>query len=259
MLSLEIKKLLLRSIPSTITVDGHQFAINRTIGSTPLNTLTLPTINLKFIGEGTPYYRSFDDEHIMNDTVNTYKNTYVCTLRYTIAATDTVISTTQSIKYLDGVNTYPIERVPVLDITNITGYEKNIDYRLNASHESITWIGDTPAVNANFTVEYDWIDSGLYIVSQFTEYLMKDVQGRVFDLLKPYGINMIGSKGGQDLSDIITNDALNAFSFDITITYPFTWTTTITTEDASIAESIDLNLYINEINAGTISTTNNEE
>jgi len=252
MLSLDVKKLLLRAIPPNISVDGYSFPICRTLGPTPLNTLTLPTVNLKVIGEGTPYYRSFDDNHTMNNSINTYKNTYVCTLRYTIASTDTVIPTTQSIQYVTGTNIYPLDGVPCLDITDIATYTKNTDYQLNVTRDAIEWIGNTPANDTTFIVEYNWVDSGMYITHQLTEYLMKDIHGRIFDMLKPYGIDMIDSKGVVDISDIYANDALSAYSFDIVITYPFTWTTSVSSEDAVVAESIALTLFVNEINAGVI-------
>jgi len=254
MLNLDVKKLLIREMPSSLTIDGHVFTIKKTTGSTPLNELTLPTINLKFIGEGTPYYRSFDDDHIINDTLNQYQHTCVCTLRFTIAASDSIISASDSIKYLSGTNSYTLQRVPVLDITSVTGFVKDTDYQLSADRTAIEWIGTTPTVNANFTVNYQWINSGFYISHQILDYIMKDINGRVFNLLTPYGINVINYKGAVDLSDIYTNDALSAFSFDIVITYPFTWTTLI--ENSEIAETIELDLYVDEINAGTITVTN---
>ena len=253
MLNLNVKKLLVREMPSTLTIDGHVFTINRTLGSTPLNNLSLPTVNLKFIGEGTPWYRSFDDEHTMNDTYNVFKHIYVCTLRYTVAAADTTISDTQSIKYLSGINTYAIARVPVKDITNIATFDKNVDYRLSLDRESVEWIDHTPAVNSNFTVEYDWIDSGLYISHQLIDYLMKDVHGRVFDLLRPYGIDVIDSKSVIDLSEIYANDALSAFSFDIIITYPYTWTTTLA--DEYLADSVALSLLLENLDSDTLVET----
>jgi hypothetical protein len=253
MLNLDVKKLLLREIPSTLAIDGHSFTILRTFGSTPLNSLTLPTVNLKVIGEGTPFYRSFDDGHVFNNSLNIYQNTYTCTLRYTVAATDKVISASQSIKYLNGVNSYVLAGVPVKDIVSIPTFVKDVDYRLNNDRDEIEWIGNKPSANANFTVTYNWINSGLYISHQLLDYLMKDVRGRVFDLLSTYKINVVKSKGVVDISDIYANDALSAFSFDIVITYPFTWTTSILSEDAVTATQIDLDLYVNEINVGTIS------
>lgn len=252
MLNLDVKKLLLRELPASLTIDGYTFSIKRTIGSTPLNELSLPTVNLKFIGEGTPYYRSFDDGHMYNDTMNTYQHTYTCSLRFTVAATDATINTSSSIKYISGTNSYTLPRVPVVDIIGVTGYVKNTDYRLSTDRTSIEWIGTTPANNATFVVEYTWINSGFYIANQLVDYIMQDVNGRVFDLLRPYGINIINSKGITDLSNIYTNDSLSAFSFDIVVTYPFTWSISISSEDSVLAESIILDLYVNEINTGTI-------
>jgi hypothetical protein len=256
MLNLDVKKLLLRELPSSLTLDGHSFTIKRTIGSTPLNELSLPTINIKFIGEGAPYYRSFDDGHVYNDTLNKYRHTYTCSLRFTCAAIDTIITTSESIKYVEGTSKYALARVPILDITSITGFVKNTDYRLSSDRTMVEWIGTTPANNITFTIEYTWINSGFYIANQMIDYIMQDVNGRVFDLLRPYGINIINSKGIVDLSDIYTNDALSAFSFDIIITYPFAWSTSIASDDATLAETIILDLYVNEINTGTIVTIN---
>jgi len=258
MLNTDIKKLLLSVTPSNLTIDGHTFTITKTLGSVPLNELTLPTINIKFIGEGTPSYRSMDDGAIITDNVTSYVNTDMCTIRYTVAASDVVIETTETITYKTGTDIYQLHRVPSIDILSVGTFIKNTDYKLSTDHTSIQWIGSKPANNVPFTVRYTWSNSGYYISNQLIEYLAKDIRGRIFDLIKVYGINIIDFKGLKDISDIYVSDVFNAFTFDFIITYPFTWTTTISDLDAIIANTFTFDLIMNNINIDTISYTKGE-
>ncbi len=252
MLDINIKKLLISSIPSNISIDGYSFPIKKTLGSVPLNKLELPTVNIKFINEGDLYYRSIDDCCNIVDTTTTFNNINTCVVRYTVASTDVVINTSNPITYKTGTDIYTIPRVPVIDIIKVGSYIKNIDYKLSDDHTSIIWIGNKPSDNTIFNIEYKWINSGYYISNQLVSYLIKDFKGRIFNLIRDYGINIIDCKGVKDISDIYTSDSFNAFSFDFTITYPFTWSTTISEEDAVISDTFTFDLIVNDINVDKI-------
>lgn len=220
----------------------------------PLNKLTLPTININFI-ENTPYYRSLDDGVQTIDNGLKYNIVNSGIIRYTVGASNVIADTTETIKYITGTNLYTLHRVPVIDINNVGTYIKNIDYRLRPDHASIEWIGSKPSNNSNFIVNYKWVNSGYNVVHQLMDYLMKDVRGRVFNLFKDYNVNIIDFKPVVDISDIYASDAFNAFSFDFIITYPFTWNTILSDEDAVIANTFTFNLIVNNIDVDTISYT----
>lgn len=253
MVDTDVKKLLVSSIPSSVIIDGHSFPIKKTLGSVPLNKLELPTINIKFINDGELYYRSIDDccTTDINHNAN-FCNINSCVIRYTVAATDVVIDTSENITYKSGINSYNIKYVPAIDITEIGSYVKNTDYKLSTDHTSVEWIGNKPSNNTTFNIKYKWIDSGYYISDQLITYLIKDVKGRVFNLVKDYGINIIACKAVKDISDIYVSDSFNVFSFDVVITYPFTWNTTISEEDAITANKFTFDLIINNIEIDTI-------
>lgn len=253
-LNLNFKKLLLAEIPSSITIDGHTLPIEKTIGSVPLNKLTLPTINVNFI-ENAPYYRSIDDGAVIIDGGFKYNIVNSGIIRYTVGASSVTADTSTTMIYKTGTDLYTLPRVPVVNINNIGTYVKNIDYRLRSDHASIEWIGNKPANNASFVVNYKWVNDGYFISHQLIDYLMKDVRGRVFNLITNYNVNIIDFKSVVDISDIYVSDAFNAFSFDFIITYPFTWTSTISDEDAIIANTFTFNLIVNDIDVDTISYT----
>lgn len=253
MLSINIKQIMFSEIPSNLTIDGFSFPIKKTLGSIPLNKLSLPTINIRFIDDGNKYYRSIDDCVSSIDTTTNFVNVNSCILRYTVASTDVIIDAEDSITYKTGTDIYQLQRVPSIDIDSVGAYVKNIDYKLSSDHTSIQWIGSRPANNSIFNVKYKWVDSGYYVASQIAEYLIKDFRGRIFDILKSYGINIIDVHGVKDISDIYVDDSFNAFYFDFVITYPFTWSTTISDEDAITANNFDFDLILNNINIETIS------
>lgn len=253
MLDVDIKNILFSETPSNITIDGYNFSINKTSGSIPLNKLSLPTINIKFINDGNPYYNSIDDYTNIIDTTTNSTNIESCILRYTVAAIDTVIETEENITYKNGITTYQLQRAPTIDIISVGSYVKNVDYKLSQDHASIQWIGNTPANNSIFNVKYKWIDSGYYISQQIAEFLIKDFKGRIFNLIRNYDINIVDFKAIKDISDIYVDEAFHAFYFDFVITYPFTWTTTISDEDAVTADNFDFDLIINNVEIETIS------
>jgi hypothetical protein len=257
MLNLDVKKLFVASsIPSSLTIDGYSYPIRRTLGSTPIDKLILPTVNVRFFNEDTPYYRSIDDGCKIVDNISTFTNINACTVRYTVATEDFTTTASQSIKYVTGTDVYEILNKPVIDIVSIGTFVKNTDYKLSNDHTSIEWIGNKPSNNSTFNVNYKWTNSGYFINHQLTDYLIKYIKGNFLKTLNGYGIGIVDFKGVKDISDVYGSDVLNVFAFDFIITYPFEWNITLTDEDAVIANTITFDLYANGTNIDTISYHN---
>jgi hypothetical protein len=191
---------------------------------------------------------------LLDETTNqiTSKNTSSCIIRYKVGAIDITLTASERITFEQGTNTYKLTRVPILKINSIDSFIENVDYVLDDTRDSITWIGNKPSDNSVFIVNYDWINSGYFISHQILKYLIEDFNGRIFRILNQYGIDVIDSKGVEDISQIYTNDAFSVLVYEFTITYPFTWTTTLSVEDTVIADNIIIDLYLNEIDCGTV-------
>lgn len=255
MLDYTVKKLLYDYIPSNVSIDNNLISITKTFDKTPLNKTILPYVNIKFINEDTDFVRSMDDLISFSDETTSYTSIKMCTIRYTIASTNVNITSTDTIKYITGTNVYQLKNNPVIDVNNVGSYVKNVDYKLSNDHTSIEWLKNYPSNNTSITPNYQWTQLGYYITHQLTDYIMKDVCGRVDNLLTKYNVNIVDVKPVQDISEIYVSDPFTVFTFDVIITYPFKWSITISEEDAIIANTFIFDLYCNNKYINTISYT----
>lgn len=251
MLPTEVKKLLVKSVPSTISLDGSTFEIQKSFGKAPLNTIISPSINLSIVSEGKRYYRSMDDSRNQISNVITESDVRTAILQYKVGASGKQLTASDTITKT-AATLYSLSKTPVVDITNINNFEKNLDYRLLDDHETLSWLAPGPALNSTYVVDYNWIEDGYWIAYGIADYLIKDILANMRPVLDPYGIDVFKVGNVVDLSAIYADEAFSACSFDVQLNYPYSWTRTLTEEEAVTLESIALDLIINGHVAGTI-------
>lgn len=251
MLPAQVKKLLVKSIPSTVVVDGSTFQLQRSFGKAALNTVVSPTLNLSIISENKRYYRSIDDGYTKNGDTITESDIRTAVLQYKIGASTTKLTTSDTLKKTTAT-LYTLPKPPVANINSIGSFVKNIDYCLLEDHETLSWLKSGPALNSNFTVNYDWIEDGYWIAYGIADYMIKDILANMRSVLIPYDIDVFKVGNVVDLSAIYADETFSACSFDVQLVYPYSWTRTFSEEDAVTLESIALDLHINDYDAGTI-------
>lgn len=251
MLPIPVKKLLVRSIPSSIILDGSTFQLQKSFGKAALNTVVSPTINFSIISEGKRQYRSIDDNYTKTGDVVTESDIRTAILQYKIGASCITRNAIDTIKKTD-TTLYQFPKVPVVNINSIESFIKNIDYCLLEDHETLSWLTPGPALNSNFTVNYDWIEDGYWIAYGIADYMIQDILANMRSILAPYGINVFKVGDIVDLSTIYADEAFSACSFDVQLIYPYSWTHTPREEDAVTLESIALDLFVNDYDVGII-------
>lgn len=251
MLPIQTKKALINAIPSSIVVDGSTYQLQRTFGKASLNDIVSPTINIAIISDGKRYSRSIDDCTVITDTTVTGSDLRTAIVRYTIGATVQKLTRTETIKKTNS-SLYKLAHTPVLDITSIGSYVKGVDYKLENDHETLNWLKTGPAINTNFSVNYEYVEDGYWIVYGIADYLMQDILASLNSTLRQYNADVVKVGDIVDLSAIYTNDTLSVCVFDVQLVYPYKWTRAATEEDGVAIESIDVDLYVNDDFAGTI-------
>lgn len=254
MLKPTIRKLIIDQVPESVSVNGHSVTVNKTVGSVPLNPLSVPAVNIKFVAEGTPYYRSIDDQaDIVNDVLKE-QDVRSVVVRYTVGAKDEVVTSSETFVYSTLQTAYTLSNVPVNQIKSVGSYVNGTDYKLSPNRDSIIWLKQLTN-NTTFTVTYEWLDSGFFVCSELINFLIKNTFGEFRHILAKNGVNVLRSTGIIDLSDIYANDALSACSCDIVLTYTYSWSRALTEEDGSLLDSIELDVYMNENLVDTIVVT----
>lgn len=238
MLPVAVKKLLFNSIPTSFDVDGNTHSPKKTRGKFVLGEYSSPTINIAFIGDGTPYYTSIGDfEEIQNDTlVNRDVRTTIA--RYKVGANNTQANSTETITHSNGTTTYPLYHTPAIKINSIGPFVKGTDY--NLANSEIEWIGSTPGDSEEFTVDYDYIEDGYWLTSSITDLLMKDILANLPKTLAEYKVDVQSVSRAHDISAIYSDEQVSALTFDVQLVYNYSWTRKLTDDDGPLIDSLDL-------------------
>lgn len=222
MLDINLQELIYSYIPTSLTIDDSVFEIQTTLGEVPLNSVECPTVNLSFIGNGTPYFRSIDQTFVADDQQVTGGDIRTVILRYKCGSVNIKKTVQKTIMFRAGQVTYPLQG-PVVVINSIEGFTIT-DYRLDTTRNSVTWIGQTPSPDTAFIISYDRIYSGYYLASKIIEYVIKDILGNSRIALATFEVDVLEVNDIVDISSIYSNTALTALAVDVQITYPFKWT-----------------------------------
>jgi hypothetical protein len=227
MLDITMQEYIFGFIPSSLSFNGTTLSIQKSLGNTPLNEVESPSVNLSFINNNAPFYRSIDQGFSQNNNEVKGEDIRSVMMRYKVGAIDTTKTISSNIVYRSGVVSYDI-RGPATSIRSIvsgqTTYTVN-DYQLNSDRQSITWISSThPANNASFTVTYDCIFSGYAIASAIMQYLVKYGLSVLQQTLATNNMCIQEAEEVFDISKIYEQQALTVLAVDMLVTYPYSWT-----------------------------------
>jgi hypothetical protein len=237
MLDIAMQDYIFSFIPSTLTYNGASFSIQKSLGTTPLNEVDLPSVNLTFNNNNSLYYRSIDEGFSFENNVIKGEDIRSVMLRYRVGATDATKTISTNIVYRSGISVYDVMG-PAISINSITSGQTtytSTDYELNSDRKSITWTGSNhPANNVSFIVNYSCIVPGYVIASAIMEYLVKYALSNLQQTLAAINLCIDSVEDVMDISKIYEQQALTVLAVDMVITYPFSWTYTLPPEEEAV-------------------------
>lgn len=181
MLSDEEVQLVYDHMPSTITVDGHAFDVERTFNALSVVEYTKPTVALQLTNEFNLFYKSIEEGYteIDEDTFTLSKD-YTSLLIVTVVADDTEpISKSVTFEYQGSA----IPDEPYIQITSV--------------------VPATPVVGQNVTVTFTRIIRGFDIVRAILKYIE--------DLMTfGFPVSVVSRSSAKDISRLIGRESLTA-------------------------------------------------
>lgn len=232
MLSNEVKQILNQMVPSIFTVNGQEFTVAKTFGSSPLGDFTGPTINFSVIKDGTPHRKFIGELVSVNDVDIRSGEAQTSLLRYKVAALDTKVQTSEEIVYRAGTGLYTLRNDPVLRVITPT---ENVTLREDRRTVALAGFADGETV----TVSYEYIESGYWIASEIATQLRKEILANIKPQLTAHSVDVLQMSEAKDISAVFVRENVYGFAFDVQVVYTYYWSRSLTEEDGPLIGQVD--------------------